>query len=201
MFYVGPDGQSAIGIWDGGAWHAPASDDSAIAISTASSTVEARINKGDLGIVYPQKVSLTLASFRSSGRAPGNNATFDCPDKNNDVIDVMGGDAGVSASAWTRGSLSGNLVSRYSQSVLGAAGASTAWIGNQSHLPTDASGNRVITWSSIGGKSYQVLAGAAPGGPFVALSGMAASHGATPSFTDTTAGDAASRFYEVLVLP
>jgi len=58
--------------------------------------IEARINKSDLGVMYPAVVALSLASFRSSGNDAGTDATYDCPDNNNDAVDVMGGDIGVS---------------------------------------------------------------------------------------------------------
>jgi len=66
----------------------------------------------DLGLTYPAVVAMSLASFRSSGNDAGSDCTYDCPDNNNDGIDVMGGDVGVSMNAWQR-DLSDNTVNRY----------------------------------------------------------------------------------------
>lgn len=102
MFYVKSDGQPAIRIFQDGQWNAPAAPGSAISCSAAAGAIEARIRRSDLGIEQPRRVTMTLATFRSSGADAGNNATFDSTDNNNDAIDVMGGEIGVSQNAWQR---------------------------------------------------------------------------------------------------
>ena len=137
MFYVDGAGQPAIRIFDG-QWYAPSSSDSAISYNATDRTIEARINKNDLGIAYPQRITMSLATFRSSRNDAGLNATFDSPDNNNDAIDVMGGDVGVSANAWAR-ELFDNSIDRYAQFVLDHDGAKALWLGNIYHYPFDGS--------------------------------------------------------------
>ncbi|MGH8048380.1 MAG: glycoside hydrolase family 66 protein [Chthoniobacterales bacterium] len=135
MLYVDGSGQPVIRIFDG-QWHGPPSPDSAISYSAANRTIEVRINKNDLGIDYPQRITMSLATFRSSRSDAGSDATFDSPDSNNDAIDVMGGDVGVSANAWAR-DLSDNRIDRYQQFVLDHDGAKAVWLGNVWHYPAD----------------------------------------------------------------
>ena len=121
MFYTA-GGIPKIRLWSGASWYAPPSGDSVIVVSTTNSAIEARINKGDLGVTYPAIVAMSLASFRSSGNDAGSDATYDCPDNNNDAADVMGGDIGVSANAWQR-DLSDNVINRYYSIALSQQGS------------------------------------------------------------------------------
>ncbi len=111
MFYTAGS-VAKIRMWNGGSWYAPPSGDSAIVVSATNSAIEARINVNDLGLTYPAVVAMSLASFRSSGNDAGSDCTYDCPDNNNDAVDVMGGDVGVSMNAWQR-DLSDNTINRY----------------------------------------------------------------------------------------
>lgn len=135
MLYADGSGQPVIRIFSGGGWHAPAHPGAAISYSAAEGRIDVRIHRDDLGIAYPQRVTMTLATFRGSGNDAGNDATYDSPDNNNDAIDVMGGDPGVSANAWAR-DLGDNTISRYHQLLLGHDGARDQWIGGQSHKPS-----------------------------------------------------------------
>lgn len=134
-----PGGWPTIKLYYGSQWADTLTQDSAIVISSTYSTVEARINKNDLGVVYPQRVTMTLASFRSSGSAAGVGSTYVCPDGNNNAIDIMGGDPGVSANAWTRDDLYKNQMRRYYQFVLDHAGAEAVWLGDQYCYPAAGS--------------------------------------------------------------
>lgn len=122
MFFSDQSGLPCIRIYDGNGWKTPPSADSAIVISEQFDTIEARINRRDVGLNYPQRVSLSAVSFRSSRNAAGSDCTYDCPDGNNDAIDSVGGDYGVSANTWVR-ELSDNNVGRYHQFVLDSTGA------------------------------------------------------------------------------
>lgn len=115
------DGKPRLMLWNGGAWYDPPSGQAAVRISAQDDCVEARIPKADLGISSPQRVNLTLASFRSSGNHAGADATYDCPHNNNDAIDVMGGNAGVRDSSWNR-DLSDNKIGRYASFVVEQSG-------------------------------------------------------------------------------
>jgi len=122
MVYTPADGSPTIRLWNGDVWYSPPAGDSAVSISTENDVIEFRINKNDLDLFYPSKVTLTLASFRSSGNHAGNDATYDSPDFNNDAIDVLGGDPGVSENAWGR-DLSNNSIARHYQLILNEQGA------------------------------------------------------------------------------
>ncbi len=115
-------GAAKIRLWDGGSWYEPPSRDSAAYVSRTYDMIEARVRKTDLGISsYPQRVAISLASFRSSGAEAGSDATYNCPDANNDAVDVMGGDAGISANAWAR-DLADNNIGRFHQFTLNRFG-------------------------------------------------------------------------------
>src|ERR1041384_1953761 len=66
-----------IKLWNGSIWYDPPAHDSAIVVSTTDDVIEARINKHDLDLFSPQRVTVALASFRSSGNDTGNDCTFD----------------------------------------------------------------------------------------------------------------------------
>jgi dextranase len=122
MFYSAA-GTPKIRLWNGSGWYVPPAADAAIAVSTSDNVIEARINKLDLDLFSPQRVTVTLASFRSSGADAGNDCTFDAvPDNNNDAMDLMGGDVGVSENAWAR-DLSDNAIRRHYDLTLGDFGA------------------------------------------------------------------------------
>ncbi|MCO5061060.1 MAG: hypothetical protein M9963_03510 [Kiritimatiellae bacterium] len=118
-------GAPKIRLFNGGAWYVPNALDSAVAVSPEYDCVEFRINRHDLDLFYPQKVTVTLASFRSSGNEAGSDATFDSPDNNNDAVDVMGGDPGISANAWAR-DLDDNSIGRSYQILFNQQGADAA---------------------------------------------------------------------------
>jgi dextranase len=105
-------GRARIKLWDGGEWHDPPSGVAAVSINAEFDCIEASVPKADLGIVAPRRVKLTLASFRSSGNAAGNNSTFDSDHHNNDAIDVMGGTPGVPGDSWER-DLSDNAIGHH----------------------------------------------------------------------------------------
>ncbi len=122
MFYT-VAGVPKIRLWNGAGWYAPPAADAAITVSAANNVIEARINKHDLDLVSPQRVTVSLASFRSSGNDAGSDCTFDAvPDNNNDAVDVMGGDVGISANAWAR-DLNDNSIRRSYDLTLGDFGA------------------------------------------------------------------------------
>ena len=122
MFYSA-GGTPKIKLWNGSIWYDPPAHDSAIVVSTTDDVIEARINKHDLDLFSPQRVTVALASFRSSGNDTGNDCTFDAvPDNNNDAIDVMGGDVGISQNAWAR-DLDNNAIRRHYDIMLGDFGA------------------------------------------------------------------------------
>jgi hypothetical protein len=106
------DGVPRLKLWNGGVWYDPPTGRAAVRISAADDCVEARIPKADLGISGPQRVNLTLASFRSSGNHAGADATYNSPHNNNDAIDVMGGTPGVRDNSWNR-DLSDNKIGHY----------------------------------------------------------------------------------------
>jgi hypothetical protein len=99
MFYWS-DGPK-IRLWDGGAWYAPPAGDHQIVINPATDTIEARINKADLQVSYPQQVHMSLVTFVNSGMPAGQNSTFDS-NLANDGVDVMGGEPGMWADSWSR---------------------------------------------------------------------------------------------------
>lgn len=105
-------GRPRIKLWDGAEWYDPPSGVAAVSVSSEYDCIEASIAKTDLGIFASRQVKLTLASFRSSGNAAGNDATFDSDHHNNDAIDVMGGSAGVSEDSWER-DLSDNAIGHH----------------------------------------------------------------------------------------
>ncbi len=121
MFYTA-GGVPKIRLWSGAGWYAPPSADASIAVTTGSNAIEARINKNDLGVTYPAEVSMSLASFRSSGNDAGSNSTYNSPDNNNDAVDVMGGTVGAMANSWTRCLLSNNVINCSYSFVLTAGG-------------------------------------------------------------------------------
>jgi len=122
MVYTPSGGAPTIRLWDGGIWYSPPAGDSDVAISAADNTVEFRINRNDLNLHYPSSITLSMVSFRSSGAHAGSNATFDSPDLNNDGIDILGGDPGISENAWGR-DLSNGSVGRHYQLILNEQGA------------------------------------------------------------------------------
>lgn len=122
MVYTPTAGSPTIRLWNGGIWYSPPAGDSAVVVSTADDAIEFRINKNDLDLFYPSKITMTMASFRSSGNHAGSDATFDSPDNNNDAIDLLGGDPGVSENAWGR-DLNNNGMARHYQLILNEQGA------------------------------------------------------------------------------
>jgi dextranase len=108
MFYSA-SGEARIRLFNGDVWYEPPAGDAAIAVSTADHVMEARINRSDLDCFYPQRITASLVSFRSSGNDAGNNSTYDSPDGNNDGIDLMGGERGINENSWSR-DLSDNSV-------------------------------------------------------------------------------------------
>ena len=122
MVYTPMGGSPTIRLWNGGVWYNPPAGDAAAVVSPADDVVEFRINKNDLDLMYPSKITMTMASFRSSGNQAGDDATFDSPDLNNDAIDVLGGDPGVSENAWGR-DLNNNSMGRHYQLILNEQGA------------------------------------------------------------------------------
>lgn len=122
MVYTPSGGAPTIRLWNGDVWYAPPAADAAVAVSAANEAIEFRINRNDLDLFYPSTIALSLASFRSSGNHAGDNSTYDSPDLNNDAIDVMGGEPGVSENAWAR-DLHDNTVSRFHTLTLTAQGA------------------------------------------------------------------------------
>jgi len=116
-------GVPKIRLWNGGIWYDPPAGDEAVSVSAADNAIEFRINRNDLDLFYPQKIAMTLASFRSSGNEAGSDATYDTPDMNNDAIDILGGDPGVSENAWGR-DLNDNSLRRHYLLVLNEQGAS-----------------------------------------------------------------------------
>ena len=151
-----------IRLWNGGSWYAPTSGDSAIVVSTTNSAIEARINKSDLGLTYPAVVAMSLASFRSSGNDAGSDATYDCPDNNNDAVDIMGGDVGVSMNAWQR-DLIDNVINRYYVIALSQQGSGPPPT-PQSLSATAVGINQInLAWSgSSGATGYIVKRGGSP---------------------------------------
>lgn len=125
-------GTPKIRLYNGGAWYEPNAMDSAVSVSPENDCIEFRINRNDLDLFFPQKVTFSLASFRSSGDDAGNDATFDSPDNNNDAVDVMGGAPGVSENAWGR-DLSDNSIGRHYTVIFNEQGADervqVAWPG------------------------------------------------------------------------
>ena len=121
MVYTPSGGVPTIRLWNGGVWYSPPAGDAAVAVSTTDDVIEFRINRHDLDLFYPTRVSMTLASFRSSGQAAGNDATYDSPDNNNDAIDVMGGLPGVTENAWNR-DLSDNAIAYHYPLVVNEQG-------------------------------------------------------------------------------
>jgi dextranase len=115
-------GTAKIKLWNGTIWYDPPAADAAVSISTADDVIEFRINKNDLDLLYPQKVAVSLASFRGSGNDAGSDATYDTPDNNNDAIDLLGGDPGTSENAWGR-DLDDNSIERYYEMILNEQGA------------------------------------------------------------------------------
>jgi dextranase len=118
-------GSPRIRLYNGGSWYVPNALDSAVAVSPDHDCIEFRINRNDLDLLYPQKIAVSLATFRSSGSEAGSDATFDCPDANNDAVDVMGGDSGVSANAWAR-DLQDDRIGRHHQILFNQQGADAA---------------------------------------------------------------------------
>ena len=115
-------GTSKVRLYNGGGWYEPNAHDSAVSVSADNDCIEFRINRYDLDLFYPQKVTLSLASFRGSGNEAGSDATYNTPDGNNDGIDVLGGDVGVSANSWGR-DLDNNSIGRSYQILLNQQGA------------------------------------------------------------------------------
>ena len=115
-------GSPKIRLYNGNGWYAPNALDSAVAVSPGDDVLEFRINRYDLDLFYPQKVTVSLASFRSSGNEAGSDATYDTPDGNNDAIDILGGDVGVSANAWSR-DLDDNSMGRHYRILFNPRGA------------------------------------------------------------------------------
>lgn len=126
MIYTPSGGSPTIRLWDGGAWYAPPAADSAVAVSADDNAIEFRINRNDLDLHYPSMVTVTLVSFRSTGNHAGDNSTYDSPDENNDAIDVMGGEPGVSENAWGR-DLHDDTASYSYDIILTSGGAVTGW--------------------------------------------------------------------------
>jgi hypothetical protein len=169
MLYVDGSGQPVIRIFREGGWHAPAYPGAAISYSAAEGRIDARIHKDDLGIGYPQPVTMTLATFRGSGNDAGSDATYDSPDNNNDAIDVMGGEPGVPRNAWGR-DLSDNTIGYHYRFMLDSGGAAAKWIGSRwSHFADgeiDASSDlrlNVRSWPQ-GGFAVMELAFSVNGG-------------------------------------
>jgi hypothetical protein len=102
MLYTPAGGNPTLRLWEGGIWYQPPAADSAVAVRASDNAIEFRIHRADLDCSYPATVTVTLASFQSSGQEAGANATYDSPDNNNDAIDLMGGEPGVSENAWER---------------------------------------------------------------------------------------------------
>ena len=115
-------GSAKIRLYNGSGWYVPNALDSAAYVSPDDDVVEFRINRYDLDLFYPQEVTVSLASFRGSGNEAGSDATYDTPDGNNDAIDVLGGDVGVSANAWGR-DLDDNAMGRRYRILFNAQGA------------------------------------------------------------------------------
>lgn len=168
MFYS-EGGQPRIKLWAGGTWYDPPSNLASIVVNSGSDCIEASIPKIDLGIVAPRQVKLTLASFRSSGNAAGGDATYDCPDNNNDAIDVMGGQPGITSNAWAR-DLSDNAIGRHATFLVDQNRVRPVLLftGHGRHSPSppsalatltvevetyprDAAGSGVVVWRVNGG--------------------------------------------------
>ena len=115
-------GTPKVRLYNGSGWYVPNAQDSSVAVSTDNNCMEFRINRNDLDLFLPQKVTMSLASFRSSGSDAGSNATFDSPDGNNDAVDVMGGVAGVSENAWGR-DLQDNVIGHHYPIIFNQQGA------------------------------------------------------------------------------
>lgn len=115
-------GTAKIRLYNGSGWYVPNALDSAVAVSPGDNGLEFRVNRYDLDLFYPQEVTVSLASFRSSGTEAGSDATYDTPDGNNDAIDVLGGDVGVSANAWAR-DLDNNSIGRRYRILFNQQGA------------------------------------------------------------------------------
>lgn len=122
MVYTPSGGSPTIRLWNGGGWYSPPAGDSSVSISAADNAIEFRINKNDLDLHYPSKITMTLASFRSSGGHAGSDSTYDSPDVNNDAIDILGGDPGIPENAWGR-DLNNNSMGRHYQLILNEQGA------------------------------------------------------------------------------
>lgn len=122
MVYTPSGGAPTIRLWNGGIWYAPPAADSAVAVSEADNAIEFRINRNDLDLYYPSTIAFSMVSFRSSGNEAGANSTFDSPDLNNDAIDVVGGEPGVSENAWAR-DLHDNTVHYFHEVTLTGVGA------------------------------------------------------------------------------
>lgn len=116
------NGSPKVRLYNGSVWYPPNAPDSAVFVSPDFDCVEFRINRYDLDLFYPQKVTVSLASFRSSGNEAGSDATYDSPDMNNDAIDLLGGDVGVSEGAWGR-DLSDNSIGRHYRILFNQQGA------------------------------------------------------------------------------
>jgi len=125
MVYTPSGGSPVIRLWNGGVWYSPPAGDSAVSISEADNAMEFRINKNDLDLHYPSKITMTLASFRSSGGHAGSDSTYDSPDANNDAVDILGGDPGISQNSWGR-DLNNNSMGRHYQLILNEQGAEEA---------------------------------------------------------------------------
>lgn len=115
-------GSAKVRLYNGDVWYAPNALDAAVSVSPDDNCIEFRINRSDLDLFYPQKVTVSLASFRGSGNEAGDDATYDSPDHNNDAIDVMGGEPGVSENAWGR-DLSDDTIGRHYQVLFNQQGA------------------------------------------------------------------------------
>ena len=145
MFYSA-GGTAKIKLWNGAGWYDPPSHDAAIGVSPADNVIEARINKRDLDLVSPQRVTVTLASFRSSGNEAGNDCTFDAvPDNNNDAVDVIGGTVGVSQNAWLR-DLNDNSIGWHYDITLGDFGADPEKV--QVAFPS-VDGQKIDIWPTL----------------------------------------------------
>ena len=138
-------GAPRVRLYNDNGWYVPNAMDSAASVSAENDCMEFRINRHDLDLVFPQKITFTLASFRCSGSEAGSDATFDSVDGNNDAVDIMGGDLGVSANAWAR-DLSDNQIARHYPVVLNQQGA-------------DASLR--VAWPSFDGQAIDVRPGEA----------------------------------------